>query len=84
LPLQPGNVDVHTYLVGDTGNPTLQTIAMTATSSTGARATVHFYRAGPAHFIGQVSLTRGEWLFRISGADGSNHALDGSFTIPIS
>jgi len=84
LPLQPGSVAVHTYLVGDTGNPTLQSIAMTATSSTGARAAVRFYRAGPAHFIGQVTLTRGEWLFRISGADGSRHALDGSFTIPIS
>ena len=84
LPLQPGSVAVHTYLVGDTGNPTLQSIAMTATSSTGAGAAVRFYRAGPAHFIGQVTLTRGEWLFRISGADGSRHALDGSFTIPIS
>jgi len=84
LPLQPGNVAVHTYLVGDTGNPTLQSIAMTATSSTGARAIVRFFRAGPAHFIGQVTLTRGEWRFRISGADGSHHALGGSFTIPIS
>jgi cation-transporting ATPase V/Cu+-exporting ATPase len=84
LPLQPGSVAVHTYLVGDTGNPTLQSIAMTATSSTGARAAVRFYRAGPAHFVGQVTLTRGEWLFRISGADGSRDALDGSFTIPIS
>ena len=84
LPLRPGNVAVHTYLVGDTGNPTLQSIAMTATSGTGGSATVRFFRAGPAHFIGQVSLTRGEWLFRISGADGSHHALGGSFTIPIS
>ncbi len=84
LPLQPGNVAVHTYLVGDAGNPTLRSIAMTATSATGTRATVRFFRAGPAHFIGQVTLTRGEWQFRISGADGSDHALGGSFTIPIS
>jgi cation-transporting ATPase V len=84
LPLQPGNVALHTYLVGSTGNPTLQAIAMTATSSTGAAATVRFYRAGPAHFIGQVRLTRGEWSFKISGADGAHHALGNSFTIPIS
>jgi len=84
LPLRAGNVAVHTYLVGDTGNPTISSIAMTATSSTGATATVRMFRAGPAHFIGQVRLTRGEWLLRISGADGARHALGGSFTIPIS
>ena len=66
------------------GQPTIQSIAMTATSSTGARATVRLFRAGPAHFIGQVRLTRGEWPFQISGADGARHALGGSFTIPIS
>jgi cation-transporting ATPase V len=83
LPLQPGNVALHTYLVGDTGNPTLAAIAMTATSSTGRRATVRFYRAGPAHFIGQVRLTSGEWSFRVSGADGARHVLRGSFAIPV-
>jgi cation-transporting ATPase V/Cu+-exporting ATPase len=84
LPLQPGNVALHTYLVGDTGNPTLASIAMTAESSTGKRATVRFYRAGPAHFIGQVRLTSGEWSFRVSGDDGARHVLRGSFTIPVS
>jgi cation-transporting ATPase V/Cu+-exporting ATPase len=84
LPLQPGNVALHTYLVSATSQPTLQSIAMTSTSSTGATATVRFYRAGPAHFIGQVDLTRGEWTFRIAGSDGAQHALGGSFTIPIS
>jgi len=57
---------------------------MTATSSTGARATVRFFRAGPAHFVGQVELKQGEWTFRIAGADGAHHALGGSFTVPIS
>ncbi len=84
LPLQPGNVALHVYLSGATGQPTLQSIAMTATSSTDANAPVRFYRAGPAHFIGQVRLTRGEWAFQISGADGADHALGGSFAIPIS
>ena len=84
LPLQPGNVALHVYLTGPTGQPTLQSIAMSATSSTGATAPVQFYRAGPAHFIGQARLTRGEWSFGISGADGAHHVLDGSLTIPIS
>ncbi len=85
LPLQPGNVALHTYLVSDTSTqPTLQSIAMSATSSAGARAVVRFYRAGPAHFIGQAHLTSGEWTFRISGVDGTRHALGGSFKIPIS
>ncbi len=84
LPLQPGDVQLHTYLVsGASTQPTLQTIAMTATSRTGAKAAVRFFRAGPAHFIGQVHLTQGEWTFRISGADGARHALGGSFTVPI-
>ncbi len=84
LPLQPGNVALHVYLAGSTSQPTFQSIAMSAISSTGATAHVRFFRAGPAHFIGQVRLTRGEWLFRISGGDGAHHSLDGSFTIPIS
>jgi cation-transporting ATPase V/Cu+-exporting ATPase len=85
VPLQAGAVQVHTYLTsGGSTQPTLQTIAMTATSSAGAKATVRFFRAGPAHFIGQVDLTQGEWTFRISGADGTRHALGGSFKVPIS
>ncbi len=83
LPLQPGNVALHVYLVGETGNPTLASIAMTATSGAGKRATVRFYRAGPAHFVGQARLSGGEWSFRISGADGAHRALRGSFTIPV-
>ncbi|HSZ14275.1 MAG TPA: heavy metal translocating P-type ATPase [Solirubrobacteraceae bacterium] len=82
LPLQPGNVALHVYLLG-AGQPTLRSIAMSATSSTGARATVHLYRAGPAHFIGQARLTAGEWSFRVSGADGAARPLGGSFAIPI-
>jgi cation-transporting ATPase V len=83
LPLQPGNVALHIYLVGDTGNPALASIAMTATSGSGKRATVRFYRAGPAHFVGQTRLSSGEWSFRISGADGARRALRGTFTIPV-
>jgi cation-transporting ATPase V len=83
LPLQPGNVAVHVYLTAASGQPTLQSVAMNATSNTGAHARVAFFRAGPAHFIGQVHLGRGEWSLRISGADGAGHRLGGSFTIPI-
>ncbi len=83
LPLQPGNVALHVYLTGASGQPTLESIAMSATSNTGAHAPVTFFRAGPAHFIGQVHLSRGEWSLRISGADGAGHRLGGSFTIPI-
>jgi hypothetical protein len=56
---------------------------MTASTGSGAHAPVTFFRAGPAHFIGQVHLGRGEWTFRISGADGADHHIGGSFTIPI-
>ena len=86
LPLQPGNVAVHTYLVGATrGQPTLRSIAMTrdlrarvpgarSASSAPARPTSSARSASPA----------GNGRFRISGADGAHHALGGSFTIPIS
>ncbi len=83
VPLLPGTVALHTYLAGDTGNPTLQSIAMTATSGTGRHATVRFYRAGPSHFIGQVTLSRGEWRFGISGVDGAHHPLGGSFKVSV-
>jgi hypothetical protein len=85
LPLQPGNLALHTYLAsGAPHQPTLRSIAMRATSNTGARTTVSFYRAGPAHFVGRIHLSSGEWTFTITGVDGSHHALHGSFTIPIS
>jgi soluble P-type ATPase len=84
LPLRPGNVALHIYLASASSNqPTLQSIALTATSSSGASAPVTAYRAGPAHFIGQVHLSAGEWTLRISGGDGAHHRLGGSFTIPI-
>jgi copper-transporting P-type ATPase V len=84
LPLEPGTVDLHTYLVsGSSTQPSIATIAMRGTSTTGAAATPRFFPAGPAHEIGEVKLTRGTWTFRISGADGAHHPLGGSFTITI-
>jgi soluble P-type ATPase len=84
LPLAPGNVAIHTYLVSShSTQPTLGRIAMSARSAGGRTAPVRFFRAGPAHFIGQVELTGGRWTFHISGADGAGHPLSGSFTIPI-
>ncbi len=84
LPLQPGTVDLHTYLVGaSSAQPTIAAIAMRGVSTTGATATPRFFGAGPAHEIGEVKLTRGTWTFRISGSDGAHHPLGGSFTIAI-
>jgi copper-transporting P-type ATPase V len=84
LPLQAGTVDLHTYLVsGSSTQPTIATIAMRGTSTTGATATPRFFGAGPAHEIGEVKLTQGTWTFRISGSDGARHPLGGSFTITI-
>jgi copper-transporting P-type ATPase V len=84
LPLEPGTVDLHTYLVnGSSTQPAIATIAMRGTSTTGATATPRFFAAGPAHEIGEVKLTQGTWTFRISGSDGAHHPLGGSFTIAI-
>ncbi len=84
LPLQPGTVDLHTYLVSaSNAQPTIAAIAMRGTSTTGATATPRFFPAGPAHEIGEVKLTQGTWTFRISGSDGAHHPLGGSFTITI-
>lgn len=84
LPLEPGTVDLHTYLVSaGSAQPTIGAIAMRGTSTTGATATPRFFAAGPAHEIGEVKLTQGTWTFRISGSDGARHPLGGSFTITI-
>jgi cation-transporting ATPase V len=84
LPLEPGTVDLHTYLVSSASTqPSIATIAMRGTSTTGATARPRFFAAGPAHEIGEVKLTQGTWTFRISGSDGAHHPLGGSFTITI-
>jgi cation-transporting ATPase V len=84
LPLEPGTVDLHTYLVSaSSAQPTITAIAMRGVSQAGAAATPRFFAAGPAHEIGEVKLTQGTWTFRISGSDGAHHPLGGSFTITI-
>ncbi|MGO8906451.1 MAG: heavy metal translocating P-type ATPase [Solirubrobacteraceae bacterium] len=84
VPLEPGTVDLHTYLVSSSSTqPTIATIAMQGVSEDGTTATPRFFAAGPAHAIGQVQLKRGVWRFRISGSDGAHHPLGGSFTITI-
>jgi hypothetical protein len=84
LPLRPGNVELHTYLVGSNGSePTIARVAMTGTSEAGTTAVPRFFPAGPAHEIGQVDLSKGTWRFRISGTDGTHNPLRGSFTITI-
>ncbi len=84
LPLEPGTVDLHTYLESASNTqPTLQTLAMKGTSETGATASPRFFAAGPAHSIGEVHLTKGTWTFHITGSDGAHHPFAGSFTITI-
>ena len=85
LPLRPGNVDLHLYLVGSgAARPSFKSIAMQAISATGAHAKVSFYEAGTGHDIAEVPLpTRGVWDFRVSGTDGAGHRLGGSFAVPI-
>ncbi len=84
VPLLPGRVELHSYLQsGSSSQPTIATISMRGVSETGATATPRFFRAGPAHSIGQVDLSKGTWRFAISGSDGAHHPLGGSFTITI-
>ena len=83
-PLRPGNVNLHLYLQGPTSaRIAYRSIAMRATSQTGARARVAFYVAGTGHDIAVVHLTRGDWSFHISGSDGAGHPLSGSFAVGI-
>ncbi|HVC06734.1 MAG TPA: heavy metal translocating P-type ATPase [Solirubrobacterales bacterium] len=84
LPLRPGNVDLHLYLVGSSGpRPSFHSISMRATSATGSHAKVSFYVAGTGHDIAEVPLTRGAWEFHLSGRDGTGHRLGGSFAVSI-
>jgi cation-transporting ATPase V len=84
LPLRPGDVNLHLYLERTTSaRPSFRTIAMRATSQTGAHAHVSFYDAGTGHDIAEVHLTRGVWNFHITGADGAGRPLSGSFAVPI-
>jgi hypothetical protein len=84
LPLKPGIVNLHLYLEATSGSrPSFHSVAMHATSATGAHAKVNFYVAGSGHDIAETRLTRGVWKFQITGADGSGHKLGGSFAVPV-
>jgi copper-transporting P-type ATPase V len=84
LPLRPGDVNMHLYLVSATGAaPRFRSISMLASSSTGARAAVRLYVAGPGHEIAEAHLSRAIWNFRVHGDDGAGRALGGSFALPI-
>jgi copper-transporting P-type ATPase V len=84
LPLRPGTVDLHLYLLGATGaRVPYRSISTRATSSSGAHANVSYYVAGTGHDIAEVDLTRGIWKFQITGVDGYGHNLHGSFAVPI-
>jgi cation-transporting ATPase V/Cu+-exporting ATPase len=83
-PLRPGNVNLHLYLEGTTSARIgYRSIAMRATSQTGARAKVNFYTAGTGHDIAVVDLTRGVWDFHVAGADAAGRPLRGSFALQI-
>ncbi len=84
VPVLPGNVELHTYLESASSTqPTFAAISMKATSAAGATAIPRFFPAGPAHEIGQVTLTKGIWRFQIAGRDGAGHPLGGAFTITV-
>jgi copper-transporting P-type ATPase V len=84
LPLRPGDVNMHLYLVQGSGTrPRFGSISMTATSSTGSHAPVRFYDAGTGHDIAEAHLTQGVWEFRVHGSDGTGRLLSGSFALPI-
>jgi copper-transporting P-type ATPase V len=83
-PLRPGNVDLHLYLEGtSSARVGFRSIAMSATSQTGAMAKVTFYDAGIGHEIAEARLARGVWGFRVTGSDGAGRPLRGSFAVPI-
>jgi len=83
-PLRPGNVNLHLYLEGTTSARIgYRSIAMRATSQTGAHANVNFYTAGTGHEIAEVRLTRGVWDFHVAGADAAGRTLRGSFALQI-
>ena len=83
LPLRPGDVNMHLYLVGASGRPRFSSISMDATSSTGAHAPVLLYVAGPGHEIAEAHLTRAIWKLQVHGSDGAGRPLSGSFALPI-
>jgi copper-transporting P-type ATPase V len=83
-PLRPGNVNLHLYLEGTTSARIgYRSIAMRATSQTGARARVTFYDAGIGHQIAEAHLTHGVWDFHVAGADAAGRPLRGSFALQI-
>jgi cation-transporting ATPase V/Cu+-exporting ATPase len=82
--LRPGLVLMHFYLLNDTSTrPDFRSIAVTARSSTGARAAVTLFVAGPGHEQGLATLATGVWQLRVTGTDGGGHRLHGSFVLPI-
>jgi P-type Cu+ transporter len=84
LPLKQGEVDMHLYLErAGGGRPGFGALSMDATSSTGAKAPVQFYVAGPGHDIAEAELTQGVWSFEVKGKDTAGKPLDGSFVLPI-
>ncbi len=83
-PLRPGNVNLHLYLEGTTSARVgYRSIAIGATSQTGAHAKVNLYVAGTGHEIAEVPLTRGVWELHVAGADAGGRPLRGSFALQI-
>jgi copper-transporting P-type ATPase V len=81
--LRPGEVELHLYLLGLAGQVPYRSLAITATSATGAHANVALYVAGPGHDVAAPRLTRGVWELGVHGADAAGRPLRGSFALPI-
>lgn len=84
LPLRPGNVEMHLYLLAASGGEVpFASISTQGISSTGRHARVSYYVAGPGHEVAQVRLTQGVWSFQVHGRDTHGHVLSGSYTLQI-
>jgi hypothetical protein len=83
LPLVPGTVNMHLYLSSPSGTRRFRAIAISASSSAGARVPVRLYVAGPGHDIAEAHLTRGVWKFTVSGTQASGRPLRGVFALQI-
>ena len=83
-PLTAGSVYVHVYLYGTTNTASISgRVPVTATSTTGARATATVYAIAPNHEFGVIHLRTGVWNLRVSVRDAQGHQIGGSFAVPV-
>jgi cation-transporting ATPase V/Cu+-exporting ATPase len=83
-PLRAGRVQLHLYLLGNAGaQKAIGSLAISATSNTGAHANLAVDYFAANHRAAYPDLTAGVWEFRVSGMDDAGHRLSGSFEASI-